>query len=60
MTNMAEMTNGDLEAALAEAVEWSNWHFMDQSWHLAERWHLLAVQYTNELERRGAHRRLSP
>lgn len=52
MTNTAEMTNSDLEAALAEAVEWSNWHFDDQNWRLAEQWHLRAVQYTNELERR--------
>jgi hypothetical protein len=48
------MTNTELHAALAEAVEWSNWHFSDQNWHLAERWHLQAVRYTNELERRRA------
>lgn len=61
MTNTAEMTNSELEAALAEAVDWSNWHFDDQNWHLAERWHLRAVQLTNELERRGeaARRRLN-
>jgi hypothetical protein len=59
MTNIAEMTNTELHAELAEAVEWSNWHFADQNWHLAEQWHLRAVQAQLELERRASATRES-
>lgn len=53
MTNTAEMTNSDLQAALAEAVEWSNWHFEDQNWHMAERWHNRACGLQAEVHRRA-------
>lgn len=53
MTNTAEMTNTELQAALAEAVEWSNWHFEDQNWRMSEQWHLRAVELQAAVERRS-------
>jgi hypothetical protein len=41
---MTRMTNTELQAALADAVDLSNWYFDDQNWHLAEYWHLRAVE----------------
>lgn len=53
MTNTAEMTNTELEAALAEAVDWSNWYFDDSNWKMAELWHLKAVELQAAVERRS-------
>lgn len=53
MTNTAEMTNSQLQAALAEAVEWSNWYFDDCNWSLSEQWHVRAVDLQAEAHRRN-------
>lgn len=53
MTNIAEMTNTELGINLDEAVEQSNWYFMDQNWPLSERWHLRAVELQAEQYRRA-------
>lgn len=49
----AEMSNDELREALRQAVEASNWHFMDQNWRLAEWWHLRAVELQAAVDRRG-------
>jgi hypothetical protein len=55
MTNIAEMTNTELEAALREAVQTSNFYFADNEW-LCEQWHLKACDLQAELDRRGQGR----
>lgn len=52
MTNSREMTNTQLDVALAEAVAMSNWWFDDQNWTLAEWWGLRAEELHAEVERR--------
>jgi hypothetical protein len=47
------MTNTDLQAALAEAVTWSNWYFEASEWWLAEQWHLVAVELQAEIDLRS-------
>lgn len=51
MTNIAEMTNTELEAALNEAVNTSNWYFGDNE-TLCEYWHLRACELQCEVYRR--------
>lgn len=38
------MDREKVQQALQEAVNWSNWHFLDQNWNLSEYWHLRAVE----------------
>lgn len=53
MTNTAEMTNTDLQAALDEAVDWSNWFFEGEDFAAAEQWHLRAVDLQAAVDRRS-------
>lgn len=53
MTNTAEMTNTELQAALAEAVTWSNWYFDEQNWAMAEQWGLRAEELQAAADRRS-------
>lgn len=50
MTNKAEMTNTELQAALLEAVETSNRYFEDGDFRMAEQWHLRAVELQQRRE----------
>lgn len=54
MTNTAGMTNTQLEAAFAEAVEWSNRYFDDGDYRMAEQWHLRANELAAKLVASGA------
>jgi hypothetical protein len=55
MTNTHVPTLPELQAAYEEAVEWSNRFFDEQSWTMAEQWHLTAVELLNELRERQAN-----
>lgn len=50
MTNIYTPSVPELRAALAEAVEWSNWFFDAQDWMQSEQWHLVAVELQAELD----------
>lgn len=52
MTTDYTPTLPELRAALAEAVEWSNWFFDAQDYASAEQWDLVATQLQADLATR--------